>query len=381
MRSRPIEIPPISVADLEARPLETAETIPADWYVDRRFHDLDGEHVLARSWQLVGHVSQLSERGSTACLTVAGEPILLVRGDDGEVRAFFNVCRHRGGPLAIEDGKVSVLRCHYHGWTYGLDGQLRGVPDMAGVQEFTRERFGLVPIDLAEWEGLLFVRLDGEIPSDAGILDRLPREAFGDIPSRIAPATLSTLRFARRVRYSIACNWKVYVDNYLEGYHLPIVHPELCKLLDYRQYVTELSELHSLQFSPFLDSAADNLYGAADGRAFYYFLWPNAMLNIMPGRMQINRVLPLAHDRTEVHFDYFYEDVSTPEGVARIEADLEYSDRIQQEDVEICELVQQRLGSRAYRQGRFSVKRESGVHHFQNLLRAAYSRAIRSIDR
>jgi choline monooxygenase len=382
MHSRSIDLPPIDPTDLETRPIERASTIPADWYVDPRFHHLDREHVLARSWQLVGHASQLPQPGSMFCLAVAGEPILLVRGDDGQVRGFFNVCRHRGGPLALQDGNVSALRCHYHGWTYGLDGRLRGVPDMAGTEEFAREDFGLVPVDLVEWEGLFFVRIEsGGTPASPvdrphSLLVRSPQEAFAGIPSRIAPMRLSAPSFVRRVRYTIACNWKVYVDNYLEGYHLPIVHPELCKLLDYRRYVTELSDLHSLQFSPFLDSSAENLYGAAGGRAFYYFVWPNAMLNILPGRLQINRVLPLAHDRTEVHFDYFYEDVSTLEAQALIEADIEYSDRIQQEDVEICELVQQRLGSRAYRRGRFSAKRESGVHHFQNLLRAAYARAM-----
>lgn len=378
MHSRSIDFPPIAPADLEVRPIERASTIPSDWYTDPRFHHLDREQVIARSWQLVGHASQLSGPGSLLCLTVAGEPILVVRGEDGRVRGFFNVCRHRGGPLAFEDGQVSALRCHYHGWTYGLDGQLRGVPDMAGAEEFAREDFGLVPVDLVEWEGLIFVRLERERDEVErhSVLDRLPMDAFAEIPARIAPMKLSGCSFVRRVRYTIDCNWKVYVDNYLEGYHLPIVHPELCKLLDYRRYVTELSDLHSLQFSPFLDAGSDNLYGATDGRAFYYFLWPNAMLNVLPGRIQINRVLPLAHDQTEVHFDYLYEDVSSPEGRARIEADIEYSDRIQKEDVEICELVQQRLGSRAYREGRFSVKREAGVHHFQSLLRTAYARAM-----
>jgi choline monooxygenase len=411
MRVRSIELPPIAAADLKVRPIETAETIPGDWYADRRFHDLDCEHVLARSWQLVGHVSQIPEPGRLLCLTIAGEPILLVRDEEGKVRAFFNVCRHRGGPLALDDGQASALRCHYHGWTYGLDGRLRGVPDMAGVEQFTRESFGLVPLDLTEWEGLLFVRLEGsagtrsrpatfhppedDAPGSAsgvnagelsrtngpeGAFDHLlelsPAEALAGVPARIAPLELSTARFVRRVHYTIACNWKVYVDNYLEGYHLPLVHPELCKLLDYRRYVTELSDLCSLQYSPFLDAGAENLYGAANGRAFYYFLWPNAMLNILPGRLQINRVLPLAHDRTEVHFDYLYEDASTAEARARIEADIDYSDRVQKEDIEICQLVQQRLGSRAYQRGRFSVKRESGVHHFQNLLRAAYGRAL-----
>src|SRR5262249_10524854 len=150
------------------------------------------------------------------------------------------------------------------------------------------------------------------------------------------------------------CNWKVYMDNYLEGYHVPYVHPELCKLYDYRNYTTEVHHYYSLQCSPL--SGQENIYTRGEGGAYYYCIFPNFMLNILPGRLQTNLVLPLAHNRTLVIFRYYYDDVTSPAALKMIEDDLRYSDRVQQEDMQICEHVQKGLESRAYDRGRFSVK-------------------------
>ena len=255
------------------------------------------------------------------------------------------------------------MQCKYHGWTYLLDGSLRGVPQFDRVELFDRKDYGLIPVELDVWEGMLFAALrKGATP-----LGRL----LDGIAQRIAPQSIANKKFHRRVAYDIGCNWKVYVDNYLEGYHLPYVHPELCNLLDYRQYVTETNEGYSLQYSPF--TGIDNLYGAANGEAFYYFVFPNFMMNILPGRLQTNLILPLSHNRTRVLFDYYYDDVESSLAQKMIEDDLEYSDKVQHEDMEICELVQRGLESAAYDKGRFSVEMEKGVYHFQCLLKKAYS--------
>jgi choline monooxygenase len=166
----------------------------------------------------------------------------------------------------------------------------------------------------------------------------------------------------------VACNWKVYVDNYLEGYHVPHIHPGLNSVLDYRSYVTETAEWYSFQFSP-LDSG-DDLYGS--GEALYYFLYPNAMLNILPGRLQTNRVLPLGVDRCRVEFDFYYAPAATPEALARRAKDIAFSDEVQDEDVTICEDVQRGLASGSYEAGRLNPLRENAVHHFHELLRRAY---------
>ena len=355
-------LPDISAADLSAHPVERAETIPSAWYTDAGFARADHDWIFTRTWQGIGHAAQVERAGAYFLAMIAGEPVIVVRGKDGVLRAFYNVCRHRGGPLALEDGCVNALQCRYHGWTYLLDGTLRGVPAMDRTELFDRKDFGLVPLRVETWEGLVFVNLDaGAAPLE---------DSVRGIAERIAPVRLGALAFARRVDYQVRCNWKVYVDNFLEGYHVPYVHPELAKLYDYNRYVTEVYDQYSLQHSPL---TGDNVYSRdGGGEAFYYCIFPNFMLNILPGRLQTNLVLPDGHDRCRVTFQYFYDDVSGSAAERRIEEDLAYSDAVQQEDILICERVQQGLASQAYDRGRFSVKYEAGVHHFQELVRAAY---------
>ncbi len=355
-------LPDFSEGYLHTPPIERAETIPSSWYTDSRFFEFDNDAIFARTWQYVGWLAKVKNPGDYFVAEVAGNPILVVRGQDEKLRAFYNVCRHRGGPIAIEDGCAKALQCKYHGWTYLLDGSLRGVPEFDRVELFDKKDYGLIPVNLEVCEGLLFVNLSAK-PQPLS-------EFFSGIVERIAPINLSSKKFSQRIVYELNCNWKVYVDNYLEGYHLPYVHPELCNLLDYLNYVTETYRYYSLQYSPFTEK--DNLYQSASGEAFYYFVFPNFMLNILPGRLQTNLIVPLTHNRTKVIFDYFYDDVGSPAAKKIIADDIEYSDRVQKEDMEICEHVQKGLQSRAYDRGRFSVKCEQGVYHFQTLLKEFY---------
>jgi choline monooxygenase len=349
--------------DLEIQPLEKAETIPSSWYTDPQFHQLEKECIFARTWQGIGHLGQVQNPGDYFLATIAGNPVIVVRDKDQQLRAFYNVCRHRGGPLACQDGTgATVLQCQYHGWTYLLDGSLRGVPHFDRVELFDRKDYGLIPVEVDCWEGLVFVRL---CPNSIPL-----RAYFEGILERIAPTQLRTKTFYRRIDYPVNCNWKVYMDNYLEGYHVPYVHPELCKLYDFRSYVTETYQYYSLQYSPL--SGQENIYTKGEGEAYYYCVFPNFMLNILPGRLQTNLVLPVAHNKTLVIFEYYYDDTTSLGALKMIEDDLEYSERIQQEDIEICERVQIGLESRAYDRGRFSVKFEEGVYRFQALLKEAY---------
>jgi choline monooxygenase len=354
-------------ADFRHEPLEAARTVPSRWYVAPEFHDLDRAQVFPRNWQAIAHLSQLTNRGDCITASVADNPVLVVRGKDGQLRAFYNVCRHRGGPLMMHDGNCTMLQCKYHGWTYHLDGSLRGVPRWDRVDLFDKKDYGLVPIRHEVWQDLVWVCLEEpDVP--------LPTLVDG-IAARVSGGgrnLLAGLKFYKRTTYDVHCNWKAYVDNYLEGYHLPHVHPDLCDLLDIQKYVTETAEYHSLQYSPF--QPGENLYGAGGGEAYYHFIWPNFMLNIIPGRLQTNRVIPVAADRCQVVFDYFYDDISSPDAKLRAEADIEYAHKVQLEDVEICEYVQRGLTSRAYDRGRFSVECEEGVYHFQSLLKRAYQR-------
>jgi len=350
-----------STTSLNAQPISEALALPASCYTLPENLERDRCAVFARSWQLIAHTAQLEGTGDHVVAEIAGVPLVVVRGEDGELRALHNVCRHRAGPLALCDGRAAKrLRCRYHGWSYSLDGRLLSASEMDGAAGFDPASVRLPQAQLATWRGFVFAAL-GDVPPLT--------ELLAGIDERIGASALAGYAFHQRVAYDIACNWKVYVDNFLEGYHLPHVHPELNRMLDYRSYVTELTRWHSLQWSP-LESAGD-LYG--NGEALYYWLWPNTMLNILPGRLQTNRVLPLGVDRCRVEFDFYY--AAGAEGTTRREADLAFSDVVQKEDIDICEQVQRGLASGSYVAGRLNPLRESGVHHFHELLRAAYRAA------
>jgi choline monooxygenase len=345
---------------LQPQPASTALALPAHCYGEPDFQRFERDAVFARGWQLVARTAQVTAAGDHVASEIGGVPLLIVRGDDGVLRALHNVCRHRAGPLATCDGKgARALTCKYHGWTYALDGALRGAPEMGRAPDFDVASVRLPQAHIATWRGLVFAAL-GDVPAfDAWVADmeaRLPAE--------------ETLEFAQRVIYDIACDWKVYVDNYLEGYHLPQVHPRLNALLDYRSYTTELGPWFVLQSSP-LD-AGNSLYGA--GEALYYWLYPNTMLNVLPGRMQTNRVLPLSAGRCRVEFDFYY----APGKRADRAGDADFSELVQQEDIAICEAVQRGLRSGSYVAGRLNPAREQGVWHFQELLRTAYRAAMQS---
>lgn len=347
---------------LAPQPLDHAVALPAPFYNDSEAATTERERVFARSWQLVAHAAQLNGHGDHVVADVAGLPLIIVRGTDGILRAFHNVCRHRAGPLAHCDGRgARALVCRYHGWAYELDGRLRGAPEMKGVGNFSVDDIRLPEAAVAEWQGLVFAAVS-DVPPFADVVN--------GIDARIAKHRIGTFSFTRRVSYEIRCNWKVYIDNFLEGYHLPVVHPGLNRLLDYRSYVTEPGAWHSLQWSPLesADSGDVNFYGT--GEALYYFVYPNTMLNILPGRMQTNRVLPLDVDRCRVDFDYYYP--ADTAGDARAARDLEFSEEVQQEDIAICEAVQRGLASGSYLAGRLNPRRESGVHHFHELIRRAW---------
>jgi choline monooxygenase len=366
--SQSVSPPDLIHQNLSVVPIEQAETIPSSWYTHHDVLELEKQCLLSQHWQLVGHESQVKNTGDQLVANIAGQPIIVARGNDNTLRGFYNVCRHRGGPIAMENCNSHMLQCKYHGWTYTLDGMLRGVPKFDRAELFDKKDYGLIPIEVDVWDGLVFVRC-------RSFHNQSLKELVRGISERIAPVQIHSMNFYKRVTYELDCNWKVYVDNFLEGYHIPIVHPELGKLLDCQQYVTETFDYYSLQYSPF--TSGDTIYGQGKGEAYYYFIFPNMMLNILPGRLQTNLILPLSHRRTLVVFDYYYDDIASPEALKKIHDDIEYSETIQQEDIEICEHVQRGLESSAYDKGRFSVEMEQGVYHFQNLLKKSFKNFLK----
>ena len=346
-------------------PLAEASTIPAPWYVDSRIAELEAGTVFSKTWQMVGRVEQVEAPGQFVTANLAGEPIVVVRGNDGLLRSFYNVCRHHAAAVVTEScGQASLLHCPYHGWNYGLDGSLKGMPEFDGVKNFDRQQNGLVPVRVEIWEKFVFVNLDPEaVPL---------RDFLGGLVKRIASLNVSKLYYFDSRVYDIHCNWKVFIDNYLDGgYHVPHLHKGLSSVLDYKQYTIENEDRYCLQSSPMVASDEDVATGATrkGDRAWYFWQYPNLMINCYEGYMDTNLVLPVDVDHCRVIFDFYFADVS--------EAHREYNQqsvavgaRVQDEDLGICEAVQRGLKSRSYGAGRLSVRREAGEHLFHRLLAA-----------
>lgn len=356
-------------AFVPALPLAQARTIPSSWYLDPAVCVLERRAVFGQSWLMAGRASTVAESGSFLTTEIAGEPIVVVRDHAGVLRAFFNVCRHRAAPVVVEpEGRASKLRCRYHGWTYDLAGCLTGTPEFDGVADFCREDNGLVEIAAAVWGPLVFVHQGDKPPALS--------EYLAPLPDWAADRRLEALRFAERREYDLACNWKVYVDNYLDGgYHVNTIHPGLAGVLDYKQYRTEIAGNTAVQLSPLRPPSPSQAAGEAEGvaavrtgsEAAYWWVFPNFMLNLYEGVMDTNVVLPLGPDRCRVVFDFYFAD--TREAAAGfMRESIAVAERVQREDVEICEQVQRGLASRSYDTGRFSVRREAAGYHFHRLL-------------
>ena len=354
-------------------PIDRAWTIPSAWYTDPRIADLEARTVFPGTWQVVARADQVADPGRYVTAELAGEPIVVVRGTDGALRAFFNVCRHHAAAVMTQpEGSAPHLRCPYHGWTYSLEGELRGTPDFQGVCDFDRARNGLAAIACSVWEKFVFVRLDAAGPS-------LPEYLGADLIARIEQLKLGRLHFMERRLYDFECNWKVFVDNYLDGgYHIPFLHKGLDSVLDYGKYTVENGSRFCLQQSPMVTEGAEPQTGAVrqGERALYYWLYPNFMVNWYEGVMDTNLVLPLGVDRTLVIFDFYFHDVASPAARAGNLASINVGQRIQDEDTAIYKSVQRGLRSRAYDAGRLSVRREAGEHLFHRLLHADLKRGL-----
>lgn len=363
--------------------IECAFTLASKFYTDPDVLEIEKDKIFRRVWQFVGTLHQpCGSTGSRKTIAdletfftteVAGEPVIVVRDKQGVLRAFSNVCRHRAGPIALGSGCKNVLRCQYHGWTYTLDGKLIGTPDVDGVEFFDRSTMGMVPLRLETWEDFIFVNFDANAEPLAAFL--------GDIPNQARGFSFAGLHSAERRDYVIDCNWKVYVDNYLEGYHIPIAHPGLMKEIDYAHYRTDTFRYYSQQFAPIRgmklgEDSGERFYVPGTGlkEALYFWIFPNLMLNIYPDNISTNLIVPLSADKTLTVFEWFFHDIESPKTRERIEKAVRFSDEVQQEDIMLCQNVQKGLRSSTYDRGRYSVKRENGVHHFHMLLSEFLSR-------
>jgi choline monooxygenase len=346
--------------------LAIASTPPTSWYTDASILELENRTVFSQSWQAIARSGQLAEPGRYITSELVGEPILVVRGTDNILRGFYNVCRHHAAVVMTQhEGTAQQFRCPYHGWTYNLEGALILAPELGGVANFDRATNSLIPVQIASWNRWVFAKLNSEAPSLEDFLGR-------DLIERFELLGVESLKWFERRRYTLNCNWKVFVDNYLDGgYHVPHIHGGLNSVLDYTNYTIETGNRFCLQSSPIVNAKVEAQVSAVrqGERADYFWIYPNFMINVYEGVMDTNLVIPRNVDRTEIIFDYYFADTS-PAAQEKNLASIALSEQIQAEDVAICESVHRGLNSRSYSAGRLSVRREAGEHLFHKLLYA-----------
>ena len=339
-------------------PIDEAFTPPSVWYTGAEFAAVERARVFSSGWQFVARSDQLTNPGEFVTGEVAGEPYLITRGDDGVLRAFFNVCRHHAAEVAHGSGCAHEFQCPYHGWTYRNDGSLKKAPKLGAAKNFHPKDYGLVEMPVTSWGPFVGIQLRPK--KEGSSLNA--SELFGEINEHFKSSGWTDLQFVARRSWDLECNWKVYVDNYLDGgYHVDVLHKELASRLDLDAYQTHAYERSVLQVCG----------GTGDVRvgehALYGWVYPNFMLNRYGPWLDSNLVLPLGATRCRVIFDYFcaVEKASDQDFIA---ASMRSSEQVQQEDIAICESVQRGLSSRGYERGRYAPGLEIGEYLFHSLL-------------
>jgi len=304
----------------------------------------DQTQILRRTWQFVGHETMLANAGDYLAEEIGGAPVVVVRNADGALAAFHNVCRHRAGAL-VADGQGQcgeAFVCRYHGWRYALDGRLRNATDFGAAPGFDPRQFGLFPVRVETWRGLVFVNLDLGAAPLAEALEPLA-----------GAAALPAFPLVERRSHVLACNWKTYVENYLEGYHLPMVHPEFDEdvvVADYRVEIEGQAIFHS---APPRDAS---VYAGT-----WAWLWPNLAINTYRHGYMVERMTATGPQETRLDYFYFFD----PARVAELADMFTVSDRVTAQDKQVCEEVQRNLRTGIYRGGVLSPKHEQGVAWFQ----------------
>ncbi|MGI8716095.1 MAG: aromatic ring-hydroxylating oxygenase subunit alpha [Solirubrobacteraceae bacterium] len=353
-------------------------------YTDPGLLAAEQELIFERTWQLAGHVSALPRTGSYITAQAGTQPVLVVRDESGELRAYRNVCRHRGSRLLSGAGQCkAAIRCRYHGWTYRLDGSLIGVPEGLGFGDrLDKPALGLMRSRVETLCGLVFVNLD----PDATALTEL----VGDLPQRLARYRIDTLQSFAPSGGTQPANWKAVADNYLEGYHIPIAHPGLMRMLDYRHYDVEVSDHYVWFESPLRDKPSSNrlerLYGRmatpmpgldeSDRRVWRYaFIYPNTTIDLYPDQVNTWQMLPDGVAQTRDTFGSYRAAGADPRTRVAQWANQRLNTLVLDEDIDLVDNVQRGLQTRGYRCGPLGP-REAGVAWFADRIRADLAPAL-----
>jgi len=357
-------------------PSPSAKSLPQKYFVSPDIFVKEQAEIFSKEWLLVGHQSQIPDAGDYVVQQVIGESLIVIRGKSGEIRGFFNVCRHRGTRLKEDAcGHTSAIQCPYHAWTYGLDGRLIGAPHMDEVPGFDKADYSLHPVNLGLWEGFIFVNLENggtrlrseatarQAPGDSISLER----GLAPLKGKFSHWNMSTLRPAKRIEYDVRANWKLMFENYSECYHCPGVHPQLQKVSPYDSAENDLTE------GPFLGgfmkinpgkslTMSGNACAAFVGKienlqqVFYYSIFPNMLLSLHPEYVMVHQLWPQSPERTLIVCDWFFHPDAFDRPDFNPKDAIEFWDMTNKQDWHVCELSQQGIASRAYQPGPYSSR-------------------------
>ncbi|MBI4854160.1 MAG: aromatic ring-hydroxylating dioxygenase subunit alpha [Acidobacteria bacterium] len=350
--------------------IEVADTPPSSWYLDQQFYELD-KKVLMNNWQFVASVDQFTESGSYIAGSFCNEPYFIIKTEAGDLRAFYNVCRHHAAELLKGEGCTKDIVCPYHAWNYSLDGQLKKAPQMAGVKNFNREKLSLSEIPLKVWNKFILLDFSGNSRALDTDLNRFDQ--------KLVELGTNQLKFMCRRVYEIKCNWKVYIDNYLDGgYHVDHLHKGLAgqlKMDDYRveNYKTWTLQSCAASLNP-IQSEGIDFKERIGQEALYGWFYPNFMINRYGNIMDTNWIIPTAPDHCLTIFDYYFLPATSEDFIS---ASIKASEQVQIEDVDICQSVHRGLSSKSYSTGRYAPTLEGGAYLFHKLLKEDYLAQLR----
>lgn len=360
------------------RPVETCLSLQPESYRSPQFFDLEQTRVFRHAWVCVGYTAQLAETGATLRADVGGQPIFLTRDKTGELRAFYNVCRHRGSMLVCDDNRRKEIRCPYHSWAYALDGRLRTTPLFVLSDEaaptFSREDYALLTVRVATWGCFVFVNLDPDAPPLTHYL--------GDLRARYDGFPLAELKLVRRKQYTIHANWKLIAENFLEYYHLPWVHPELTTVTAIERH--QRNQGHGMYMSFFASPLAKGatpidadylppmpqLTPEQADSGYFPLVFPNIALFLMPHHVFSLIMHPTAAGLTLEFGDLLVHPsvLTEPDIESKLDEIFAFYDMVNLQDITAVERVQQGIRVEAYPGGRLTHRFEEPLHRFQNML-------------
>ncbi len=355
---------------------QRSSSIDAACYREAKFFEVDRRGIFHRSWQYLCHIEKLREPGDYVTADILGQSVFAVRDGGGELRAFYNVCKHRAHELLQGEGRQKIITCPYHAWAYGLDGALRSARRSEQLEGFDKADYCLTPVRVEAFCSLVFVNLDAEAAPLAVASDGLAADIKSYAPD------LDRLTLAHRLTYTIQANWKTVVDNFLECYHCPIAHKDFCSLVEMDTYRVTTHGIYSSHMAKAgrADNTAYGVAGASVTDHAVWYLWPNTTLMRYPGRgnFMVWRFIPVGPEETYEEFDFFFE--SAEPNAAEAEA-IRYIDEVLQvEDIGLVESVQRGMRTPAFQRGRYVIDKdgsglsEHAVHHFHGLILDAYAK-------